>query len=70
MPRSLMFGATSVLAQGRPTSPDSEAKTESSMQAGSTRPSTANLTCEPTTWGGRLAYVLEDDVIRLVALSE
>ena len=39
------------------------------MQTGSTEPSTAKLTCEPTIWHGRHAYLLENDLIRLVTLT-
>jgi hypothetical protein len=64
----LMLGATSVRTQGRPASPDTEIKTES-MQLGSTEPSTTKLTCGPIIWRDRHAYVLENDLIRLVTLT-
>jgi len=65
----LMVGATSVRTQGQQVSSNTEVKTESSMPLGSPEPSTMELTCKPTIWRDRQAYVLENDLIRLVTLT-
>src|SRR5215472_4509060 len=65
----LMVGATSVRTQGQQVSSNTEGKTESSMPLGSPEPSTMELTCKPTIWRDRQAYVLENDLIRLVTLT-
>ncbi len=59
----LMLGATSIRAQGQPALPDTEFKTESSM------PSETEPSAKPITWKDRQAYLLENDLIRLVTLT-
>src|SRR5689334_5469176 len=64
----LTLGATSARTPGQPALPNTELKTDSSMPS-AIEPSAAELTVKRTTWQDRHAYVLENDLIRLVMLT-
>src|SRR2546422_11617595 len=64
----LTLGATSARTEGQPASPNTELKTDSSMPL-VTEPSDTEATGKATTWQDRHAYVLENDLMRLVTLT-